>query len=386
MKNPYSYGFAILALLLVSCSTAPSEERVSEEIDTSDYKVIAYVAGWNDFESDDIAAEKLTHIHYAFCNVYDGLAQEGDSVEVRNWSRTNDSLNYLKLHALKKRNPDLKIIGSIGGWTWSGGFHEAVLTDSSRAAFTQSVLDYMTRYSLDGIDFDWEYPNLMGNYNTYGPEDTENFVDMLKSVREALNEWEEETGKHFTTSIASGGFDQYIEANNIGEAAKHLDYINIMTYDFHGGWDSITGHHTNLYSLEEASISADQAVKKHVEAGIPIDKLVMGVAFYSREWRDVNISNGAVIGAPAGSGGSGFPYRELDTLIGKYGYIEQWDSVAQAPFIWNADSSAFLTYDNPRSIRAKCDYIKAKGMGGAMFWEYSEDADEKLLDAIVDNL
>lgn len=373
-------------MFLISCQQNQTAHEVVQEDTLSSYKVIAYVAGWNDFDPEDIAVEKLTHINYAFCNVYDGLAQEGDSAEVRQWARTADSLNYLKLHALKKRNPELKIIGSIGGWTWSGGFHEAVMTDSSRKLFTQSVLDYMTRHSLDGIDFDWEYPNLMGNYNPYGPEDTDNFVAMLKSVRLALDEWEKETGKHYTTSIASGGFDDYIEANKIGEASKFLDFINIMTYDFHGGWDSTTGHHTNLFSLEEGSMSADQAVKKHVEAGVPINKLVMGVAFYSREWRKVDVSNGTIIGAPAGSGGSGFAFEALDTLIGKYGYIEQWDTVAQAPFIWNADSSAFLTYDNPRSIKAKCEYIKAKGMGGAMFWEYSEDADEKLLDAIVDNL
>lgn len=378
--------YGIISLLIVSCQSEKSsvvqEEIISEK---KEKVIIAYVAGWNDFKADDIAAEKLTHINYAFCNVYDGLAQEGNGVDDKEEMALRDSINYIELHKLKIRNPTLKIIGSIGGWTWSGGFHDAVLTPESRKTFTQSVINYFNKYRLDGIDFDWEYPSLEGNHNPYGPEDEDNFVAMLKGVREALDSIGVSKNTHYITSIASGGFDEYVDHNSLGKAAEYLDYVNIMTYDFHGGWDSTTAHHTNLYSSDSVSLSADRAVRKHVEAGIPINKLVMGIAFYGRNWKGVVSDNNGLYQL-ATSGGKGHSFKSIDTLVGNYGYVRHWDESAQAPYLWNADSSIFVSYEDEASIQAKCDYINKEDMLGAMFWEYHEDADLKLLNAINSGL
>lgn len=378
--------FLTLAIISFSCSNSSQESTQDISSDKEKQKVvIAYIAGWNEIKAENIAAEKLTHINYAFCNVYDGLAQEGSNDSNRVEYEKRDSINYLELHKLKARNEDLKIIGSIGGWTWSGGFHEAVLTVTSRVKFTRSVVDYMIKYNLDGVDFDWEYPSLEGNHNPFGPEDKPNFVAMLKKVRQALDSIESKSGKHYITSIASGGFDGYVDANDLGNAAKYLDYVNIMTYDFHGGWDSTTAHHTNLFSSDSTQASADRAIKKHVSAGIPLSKLVMGIAFYGRNWKGVaNENNG--LHQLASGGGAGHSFKSLDTLIGKLGYERYWDSTAQAPYLWNADSSIFVSYEDQESIKAKCDYVNKNDMLGVMFWEYSEDVDEKLLDAIDEGI
>ena len=380
--------FPLLIVLstIFSCTDPKVHSSESTSPPTKNQKVvIAYVAGWNEIQAENIAAEKLTHINYAFCNVYDGLAQEGKNDSTRYEYSKRDSINYLELHKLKSRNKDLKIIGSIGGWTWSGGFHDAVLTPESRKRFTKSVVDYMLKYNLDGVDFDWEYPSLEGNHNAFGPEDKPNFVAMLKGVREALDSIESQTNIHYITSIASGGFDEYVDANDMGKAAKYLDYVNIMTYDFHGGWDSTTAHHTNLFDSDSSGRSADKAIRKHVEAGIPINKLVMGIAFYGRNWKGVTNENHGLYQQASG-GGKGHSFKSLDTLIGKHGYNRYWDSTAQAPYLWNADSSIFVSYEDEQSIKAKCDYVNKNEMLGVMFWEYSEDVNGKLLDAIGESL
>lgn len=378
-KFRFSIFISFLFITFFGCQSNKKELSADRAKSNKDYKIIAYVAGWNDFESEDIDAEHLTHINYAFANIINGKVSEGEGKAER------DSLNYIKLRSLKNRNPNLKIIVSIGGWGWSGGFSDAVSTDSSRKILTKSAIDYLNKYDLDGLDFDWEYPSLPGIGNPHKPEDKDNFVLMLKSMREALDSLSKETNKAYLTSIASGGFDEYIDTNDLGEAHKYLDFVNIMTYDFHGGWDSITGHHTSLYNSKDGELSADRAVKKHVEAGVPIEKLVMGIAFYGRSWKGA-ASNKNGLYQQATSGGGEYPFKRIDTLINKHGFVKYWDEIAQAPYLWNADSAIFVSYDDEKSIKKKCDYIKEKNMGGAMFWEYSTDVNNKLLHVIHQEL
>jgi chitinase len=187
--------FFLLFLLLIAC--APKEK---EAVDAkSSYHVVGYVVGWKTLKPDEIPAEKLTHINYAFAHV-DSLGQIAP-MEPR--YRERDSLNFLKLQSLKSRNKDLKLLVSIGGWTHSKGFSDAVLTEAGRKKLTQSGIEYLIRHRLDGLDFDWEYPALQGDNNPVRPEDRENFVLMLKSFREALDSLGQIHGNHYLTTIAS---------------------------------------------------------------------------------------------------------------------------------------------------------------------------------------
>ncbi|WP_373494188.1 glycoside hydrolase family 18 protein [Aquiflexum sp.] len=364
----------LLVWICFSCQTQ-KESQKPETSDSASYKIIGYIAGWKGVDLEKIHADKLTHINYAFANVVDGVVIEGEG------RAEQDKENLSKLKSLKSINPDLKILISIGGWTWSGGFSDAVLTDESRKKFTDSAIDYLIRHELDGLDFDWEYPGLPGDNNTYRTEDKENFVFMLKSVREALDSLGALNNTHYLSTIASAGFKEYLDVNDMAEAQKYLDFINIMTYDFIVQGNKPTGHHTNLFAGDQEKRSAENAVMDHVDAGIPIEKLVMGMAFYGRSWQEVNPENNGLY--QMGKGWKGFPYSAIEELIASDDYVRFWDDVAKAPYLWNATDKIFVTYEDPESIFNKVQFIKKHNMGGAMFWEYNEDSDERtLLNAI----
>jgi len=171
------------------------------------------------------------------------------------------------------------------------------------------------------------------------------------------------------------------------EAQKYLDFINIMTYDYYTGGSKNTGHHANLYKSEfddaKGSNSA-KAVEEHVQAGIPIEKLVLGVPFYGRWWKGTTPENNGLYQMATGKTG-GFSYKTVvDSITGK-NFIPYWDESAKAPYIWREKDSLFLTYENPKSLQYKIDYLKNKNMGGIMFWQFNGDNGD-LLKTISDNL
>jgi chitinase len=372
MINRFSF-FLILVVTFLSCESRKNEVTSSED---KKYKVIGYIAGWKGVDTEKIQADKLTHVNYAFANVINGIVTEGEG------RAAQDKENLAKLRSLKSINPDLKILISIGGWTWSKGFSDAVLTEDSRKRFTDSAIDFLIRHQLDGLDFDWEYPGYPGDDNVYREEDRENFVLMLKSVREALDSLGQLNNTHYLSTIATGGFKEYVDVNDLGEAQKYLDFINIMTYDFTGVFKPMTGHHTNLSTLEVGGRSAENAILDHVAAGVPIEKLVMGVAFYGKAWKSVNPHNLGLF-QPA-VGWKNFPYKEIEVFMEDANYLKNWDSLSNASFLWNERDSIFITYESPESIQKKMQYIKEKGMGGVMFWEYHEDSDSRILLNAID--
>lgn len=373
---------SIILLLLfgfLSCESKNTSEKLTENGDHM-YNIIGYIAGWKGVDTAKIEATKLTHINYAFANVIDGKVVEGEGREQA------DKENLAKLNSLKRINPELKILISIGGWTWSKGFSDAVLTEESRKVFTNSAIDYLIRHDLDGLDFDWEYPGLPGDNNPYRQEDKENFVLMLKSVREALDSLGSINDTHYLSTIASAGFKEYLDVNDLGQAQKYLDFINIMTYDYIVQFSSdTTGHHANLQTIDQNVRSSEKAVNDHVAAGVPIEKLVMGMAFYGRSWSNVNPENNGLY--QFGKGSKGYPYSAISELMKDSLFVRHWDENSKAPFLWNEKERIFVTFEDAESISEKAKFIKKHKMGGAMFWEYSEDTeDHTLLNAIYENL
>jgi len=379
MNNIKRLIFLFLFIGFLSCESKNPSVSLKES-ENPKYKIIGYIAGWKGVDTAKIDAIKLTHINYAFANVIDGKVVEGEGRE------RADTENLAKLNSLKSRNPDLKILISIGGWTWSKGFSDAVLTEESRKIFTSSAIDYLVRHDLDGLDFDWEYPALPGDNNPYRPEDKENFVLMLKSVREALDSLGSLDNTHYLSTIASAGFKEYLDVNDLGLAQKYLDFINIMTYDYivQSSRDT-TGHHANLHTLDLNGRSSEIAVKEHVAAGVPIEKLVMGMAFYGRSWSNVHPENNGLF--QFGKGAKSYPYSAISVLMKDSSYVRHWDENAKAPFLWNKKEKIFVTFEDEESISEKAQFIKKHKMGGAMFWEYSEDTEEHtLLNALHQNL
>lgn len=359
--------FLILSFLLVGCI---AKRQKSAQLQTAEpsYVIIGYVHGNRQLlDGSKIPAEHLTHINYAFANVVDGKIVEGSP---------EDAANLKSLVGLKERNPNLKILVSAGGWGWSGGFSDAVLTQQSRMVFANSAVDMVVRHQLDGIDLDWEYPGLPGAGNPHRPEDKENFTAALQLIREKLDSLGQGQ-KHYLLTIATAANQQYLDHTEMEKAQAYLDFVNIMTYDFHGGWSSITGHHANfqqsVFDTSAYARSAAGAVTEHLSAGIPIEKLVLGVPFYGRYWAGVNSKDNGLYQAASGKAGSYRYYQLADSLIDSKGYKRYWDSTALAPYLWNEDTRTFITYEDTISLGYKTDYVKAKGMGGIMFWEYKQD-------------
>jgi chitinase len=354
--------------------------NIKKESDKNNKIVVGYVhAGNKIIEANDISAEKLTHINFAFANIVNGEIAEGYET---------DSANYAILNQLKKKNPDLKILVSVGGWSWSDGFSEIASDVQSRKTFIESSIRFILKHQLDGIDLDWEYPGLPGEGNPHKPIDKQNFTTLLEEFREALDILGKENEKYYMLTIAAGAFQLYADHVESEKIHPFLDYILLMTYDFSGEWDSITGHLTNLFSSEylPESNSSDKAVEIFMKAGIPAEKLVLGMAFYGRGWRNVESVNNGL--AQKGTGfNPGYTYK---TISEKYtetkGYKRFFDTLAKAPFIYNADSLIFISYEDSNSIKYKCNYIIEKKLAGAMFWQYYGDYRNELLDAINSGL
>nr|WP_269836550.1 glycoside hydrolase family 18 protein [Rheinheimera soli] len=352
-------------------------------VNDHDKFVIGYVfPSDNRLDPDSIAAEKMTHINYAFSTIEHGKLVEGFAF---------DRDNYMALQRLKKRNPQLKILTSVGGWTWSGAFSEMVLTQSSRQVFIESAVAFVTRHQLDGIDIDWEYPGLAGAGNPHRAEDGRNFTLLLKDLRQALTQLSTQLQRPILLTIASGGFPAYIAKSDIANWHPYLDFINIMAYDFNFPADgAITGHHAALYSnpQDRSGLSADAAVQDHVAAGVPASKLVIGVAFYGRSWFNVTTKErGLYQQGYTGETDLGGSYHDLVTkLIDKQGFERHWDPIAKAPWLWHAKRQIFISYDDPESISAKSQYVKQQGLRGIMFWQYNSDHKNELLDSINQSL
>lgn len=372
-------------------------------------RIIGYFVAWGvygrDYHVADIPAEKLTHINYAFANISaDGRCELGDPYadidkfyEGDSWDAGALRGSFHQLQLLKQRHPHLRTLISVGGWSWSGRFSDVALTDASRRAFADSCVEFMMQYGFDGIDIDWEYPVGGGlPTNTTRPEDRANYTLLLAALRERLDE--QAPGSLLTIAAPAGpGIYANLELDRIDD---YLDWINVMTYDFHGGWDPVTNFNAPMYPsvadptsdpVARAGFNVDAAVTGYLGAGVPASKIVVGVPFYGRGWAGVSPTNDGLFqphtGLPAGTWEPGvFDYHDLAA-----NYVGQCarhvSPEAKVPWLFCAaparDTGVMISYDDPESLAIKRDYMTTAGLGGLMFWELSgDDAASSLLSAL----
>lgn len=340
--------------------------------------IIGYVGGFRGIaDIDSLSPWKFSHINYAFVDVKDNRAFLRNEI--------TDTVNFRNLNALKKQNKDLKILISMGGWTWSKNFSDAVLTDTSTRAFAYSCIDIVAKHDLDGVDIDWEYPGMIGDNNKFRPEDKFGYTRLFRDLRQGLDSLTKITRKKYLVTTAVGGSYEYIEHTEMDKVAGYCDFINLMSYDYAGPSDTISSHHTNLFtsSSDTSQGSTDKSVKAFMAAGVPASKLVVGMGFYGKGWKMRTVeNNGLYRRVESYMRGGGFTFLK-DSLENKKGFVKYWDNVAKAPYLFNSETRQFITYDDERSIREKCDYIKKNKLAGAMFWEYSSDKKEYLLDVLA---
>jgi chitinase len=375
MRKSHYLVFLIAAAIIMSCrSGADQMTQPPKRV------IIGYVPGYQgELDETTIDANKLTHINYAFVNVKDSMA----------WltNIATDSINFRKLNALKKINPDLKILPSLGGWSWSENFSDAVLTESSRKKFAMSNIAIVEQYDLDGVDIDWEYPGFQGEDNVYRDEDRQNFTLMFKALREELTALSSRTGKKYLLTTAVPEFKAFLEKTDMGEVAKYLDLVNLMTYDFHVSAGRNVGHHSNLYPTADGQgRSADTGVNDYIAAGVPPEKIVLGIPFYGRSWFMSTTSNrGIDRHADSTARAGGYTFIK-DSLVGRNGFIRHWDDNAKAPYLFNEEKKQLVVYDDEESVKLKCDYVKRRNLAGVMFWQYASDPKLYLLNAINESL
>ncbi|MCF0054683.1 glycoside hydrolase family 18 protein [Dyadobacter sp. CY356] len=370
---------SLVAAFLCS-ATMSCDSKKKEEVKESKPVVIGYVGGFHGLvDTDKIDVKKLTHINYAFVNIENGKAFLTNE--------KTDSTNFRKLNLLKSINPDLKILISIGGWSWSGRFSDAVLTDSSRAKFAKSSVDIIKKYKLDGVDIDWEYPAMPGDSgNVYRPEDKHNFTLMFEAIRKELDVFEKEDGQKKLLTTAVAGWAEFIPNSEMGKAQKYLDYVNLMTYDLFSG-DTVV-HHAGLYPTDrfKANRSTDNGVKAYLNAGVPASKIVVGLPFYGRAFT-LGKDSKTVLGETSVSKEyiDGYTYIK-DSLVNKKGYKEYRDTAAHAPYLYNEKTRVFIGYDDEESVAEKCKYVLDNKLAGVMFWEYNSDPKGYLLNEINKSL
>ncbi len=344
------------------------------------YRLVGYVAGWEKVVPVD--AGNLTAINYAFAHVVDGaivLDQPGASAFLA------------RLRALKSRNPQLKLLVSVGGWG-ADGFSDAALTQESRTKFAQSAADLVAQQQIDGIDLDWEYPGLAGPGNVHRDADRGNFTLLLQALRQRFNVLASEQQRRaadpylITAALADSEFVAHIELERIHE---YLDWIDLMTYDFHNSLTKTTGHHAGLSVSATAAAgerSVERAVDQFLAAGVPANKLIVGVPFYGRAFADVHPENHG-LDQPYGRYDNDYSWPKLVAdFIGRNGYVRYWDDKAKVPYLWNAQTRTFVSYDDPQSLALKAVYVKSHRLGGMMYWEQSQDPDGQLLGKLADAL
>jgi chitinase len=370
-------------------------------------RIIGYYAGWTrkskHYSPADIPAEHLTHINYAFGVIdEDGRAMLRDAEEDTGSGASGGELggNFQQLRELKERYPHLRTMISIGGWTDSGRFSDAVVTEEKRRDFVASCIElFLTRWPgvFDGIDIDWEYPVCCGlPENSYRPEDRRNCTLLFEELRRQLDDLGKSTGQRYLlTAAIPAGRVLPEQCFDLRASSAILDWVNVMTYDMNGAGESGLTNFNAAFRPSSSDPRADDirrdwsvvgSVEAFEDLGVPRDQLVVGVPFYGRGFT----------GVPDVNDGLYQPFSEtisVDYRTVKSDYLNRPNfrhlrhAEAEVPWLYDPSSGTMLSYDDPVSIGRKTDFVREQGLGGVMLWELSEDdEDSSLLRAISERL
>ncbi|KFY59720.1 hypothetical protein V497_04123 [Pseudogymnoascus sp. VKM F-4516 (FW-969)] len=346
------------------------------------YKNVGYFVNWaiygRNFQPDQIQATQLTHVLYSFANLKpDGTVYLSDTYSDLEKHYPEDSWNApgtnlfgcaKQLYLLKKKNRGMKVLLSIGGWTYSSNFAAAASTPTTRALFASTAVELVKDLGFDGLDIDWEFPA--------NATEAANFVSLLAACRAALDAYAKDNAKGYKfqlTIAASAGPDKY-KVIKMKEMDAYLDAWHLMAYDYSGSWSTVTGHLANLYpskSMPDTTpYSTDKAVTDYIAGGVPASKLVIGVPLYGRSFAATEGMGQKFSGVGGGSWENGvWDYKVLP----KAGATVKMDDDAKARYSYDPASKELISFDTVEDAKTKAEYVKSKGLGGAMYWETSAD-------------
>ncbi|NUT41685.1 MAG: chitinase [Thermoactinospora sp.] len=446
-----AYSFTVRARDLydnMSAATAPVSVTTADIVDG--YARVGYFVQWGIYGRQYFvrnldtsgAAAKLTHINYAFGNIDpvnltclqgvtkgttqnpqdpnqgDGAgdaeadygrpfsaAQSVDGVADTGWEKLRGNFNQLK--KLKAKHPHLKVLISLGGWTYSKYFSDVAATDAARKKFVSSCIDIYIKGNLpvynaaggpgtgagifDGIDLDWEWPGAEGHPgNHVSPADKVNNTLLIAEFRRQLDALSVTTGKRYQLTAFTPADPAKIEAGwELAEVAKHMDIFNVQGYDFHGAgsdnsWEpNRTGHQGNLYADTDDPytfhFSVENAINVYLAAGVHPRKLTIGLAYYGRGWQGVSDGGKAgewqsATGAAPGQFQEEAGTRGYSNLVASVpGCTVRHDEQAVATSCYTGNGGQWWTFDDAWSIQKKVAWLKSKNLLGAMIWEMSGD-------------
>lgn len=408
----------LLAALPMLCACAVSASSLMS---------VGYFNGGGDVTAgpggdiDKLDVRQITHLNYSFGLVYNDEKDEtNDALKDASklhqiWLSPKVQADLAKIPALRQQNPNLKVLLSVGGWG-ARGFSGAAATKETRAVFIQSAKAIVAKYGLDGIDLDWEYPvNGAWGLVASQPADRDNFTALLKELRAAFG-----TRKLVTIAVGANveSPKSWVDVKAI---VPSLDYINLMTYDMAYGTQYFN---SNLYDSTQwptvaaaDKYSTDFVVNNYLAAGLKPSQMNLGIGFYGRvpkraiepgiDWTKPDAQKNPVTQPSFGPQqialftSLGFDltkdtYVKYNDIVAKLlndpqkRFTEHWDDGAKVPWlsVQSADGKALfaLSYENPRSVAIKADYIKQKGLAGAMFWEYGADDHNQLAKQLATSL
>jgi chitinase len=428
----------LTTLVVATPLAAAGRSDITAGARAHDSQVVGYFIEWGvygrNYKVKDVktsgSAERLTVINYAFGNVAPDSAGNvvcklGDDWAdyQRPWT-AEDSVtgeevtwprpilgNFQQLRTLKQQYPQLKVLISLGGWTWSKYFSDAALTKQSRERFVSSCIDLFVKGDIpapgwggmggpgaaagvfDGIDIDWEWPGSEGNAgNIIRTQDKQNYKLLLAEFRKQLHAQGKQTGREYLLTAFLPASAVKIDAGfEVPDIFGFLSFGSVQGYDLHGTWESTTNHQSNLYTSpadpSSPRYSDDAVVNEYLQRGAPSKEIVLGAPFYSRGWTGVAAGNDGLYqpaaGAAPGTWEAGVDDYEVvkDRLAS--GFVRHEDSAAGAA--WLFDGTTFWTFDDPPVMAAKAEYVRQNRLGGIMFWELSGDTpDGELIAAIAD--
>lgn len=367
MRTPGVLSFLASTLLALSAAAQPIPAKA----------VVAYVfAQDNLLQPGQVDARSLTRINYAFANIENGRMVTGFS---------HDQENFAVLDGLKQQNPSLTVLVSVGGWLWSDKFSDVSLTLKSREVFIESVMEFLGKYRLDGLDIDWEYPGMPGAGHKFRSEDKQNFTLLLRELQARFSAETAKTHKRLYLTIAAGASDEFLANTEMARVQRYVDTVNLMCYDYYEpGTDALTGNHAPLFAdpADPKKASSADSVEAFEKAGVPAAKILLGLPFYGHVWGQVADRNHGLFQAGKPVPNVHASYAAIaDTMLNR-GFVRYWDEKAAAPYLYSAEKQMFVSYEDPESIAAKGSYVREHHLGGIMFWENSGDPSGVLLHAI----